>query len=319
MEDSRVSVLILTFNEELNLPDCLRSVVGWSDDVWVVDSGSSDGTLAIAETGGASISQHAWEGYARQKNWALENLPWRHKWVLILDADERLSPELAREITELVSLDGNGFSGFYLNRRFIFYGKWIRHCGWYPSWNLRLFQREMGRYEMREVHEHLVLNGPAGYCKHDLIHEDLRDMTSWIEKHNGYATLEAKEVYRLLNGQSTALRGSLFGGSIERKRFLKERVWPYLPGKSIIYFIYMYIFRLGFLDGGHGFRFCLMHGIFQEFCTAKLWESARYAGVINGKTSLSVNRTKEAAESEMIQSVPSGSNRATGNVQKPTI
>ncbi len=271
-----VSVLIPTYNEELNLPDCLRSTTGWSDDVWVLDSFSTDRTVEIAHAAGAKVEQHAWEGYARQKNWGLDNLPLLHSWVLILDADERLSPELASEITDLVGRDGDGSDGFYLNRRFIFYGKWIRHCGWYPSWNLRLFRRGRARYEARDVHEHVILDGIADYCKHDLIHEDFRDLSCWIEKHNRYATLEAQELKRAREGGSTELNTGLFRGAIERKRFIKTRIWPYLPFRPLVFFFYMYFLRLGFLDGAHGFRFCIMHAIFQEFCSMKLWELENY-------------------------------------------
>jgi len=268
-----VSVLIPTFDEELNLPDCLGSVAGWSDDVWVIDSFSRDKTAEIARAAGAKLVEHAFEGYSQQKNWALDTLPLAYPWVLILDADERLTPELAAEISAIAQANGGGCDGFYLNRRFVFYGKWIRHCGWYPSWNLRLFRRGAGRYENRELHEHVILDGKAGYCKHDLIHEDLRDMSEWIAKHNSYSSKEAREQYRILLGEAqTGFKPSLFKGSVERKRFVKERIWPRLPGRAFLYFLYLYFFRLGFLDGKHGLHFCLMHAIFEEFNTIKLWE-----------------------------------------------
>ncbi|HWO30686.1 MAG TPA: glycosyltransferase family 2 protein, partial [Candidatus Acidoferrum sp.] len=252
IKGSRVSVLIPTFNEELNLPDCLGSIDGWAQDVWVVDSYSTDRTMQIARESGADVVQHVFEGYAQQKNWALENVPFRGEWVLILDADERVPPELAAEISGVVAADGNGYDGFYLNRKLIFYGKWIRHCGWYPSWNLRLFRRGRGRYEQREVHEHLLLDGKAGYCQNDLIHEDLRDMSFWIAKHNRYSSQEARELDRVRRGVSTAgLQASFFKGSLERKRFIKERIWPHLPGRTFLSFLYWYFFRLGFLDGKH--------------------------------------------------------------------
>jgi len=169
----------------------------------VVDSYSADRTVEIAREAGANVVQHVFEGYARQKNWALENVPFRSDWVLILDADERVPAELAPEISGIVAADGNGYEGFYLNRKLIFYGKWIRHCGWYPSWNLRLFRRGHGRYEQREVHEHLLLDGKAGYCQHELIHEDLRDMSFWIAKHNRYSSQEARELDLVRRGVST--------------------------------------------------------------------------------------------------------------------
>jgi glycosyltransferase involved in cell wall biosynthesis len=272
-----VSILVPTHNEELNLEDCLRSVTSLSDDIWVVDSFSTDHSCEIAEEFGAKVVQHAYEGPAQQKNWALENINFSSEWVLIVDADERVSPELADEIKEIVSAGGNGYDGYYVNRRFMFYGKWIKHCGWYPSWNLRLFRHRLGRYEDREIHEHVILDGRVRYCKHDLIHEDLRDMTFWIEKHNRYSTHEAREINRLLHREkTTGVKVSFWNGGVERKRFIKEHIWPYVPGKAFVFFCYLYFFRLGFLDGRHGLHFCIMQGVFQEFNMMKLWELQHY-------------------------------------------
>jgi glycosyltransferase involved in cell wall biosynthesis len=277
MMSTPVSVLIPTYNEELNLPDCLRSVAGWAGDIWVVDSFSRDRTVEIAREFGAEVVQHAYEGPAAQKNWALDNIEFKNEWVLILDADERMSPELCAEVAEIIAGGGNGYDGFYLNRRFIFYGRWIKHCGWYPSWNLRLFRHRLGRYEDREIHEHVILDGRVGRCEHDLLHEDLRDMTFWIEKHNRYSTHEAREIDRLSRGEKrSTVPPSFWRGGVERKRFIKERVWPYVPGKALAFFFYLYLFRLGFLDGRQGLHFCIMQGIFQEFNVMKLWELRHY-------------------------------------------
>ena len=298
-DSPRISVLVPTFNEELNLPDCLLSVCGWAEDVWVIDSFSTDRTVEIAREAGANVLQHVFEGYAEQKNWALDSAPAKGKWVLILDADERVTPELASEISSIVLNDGSGFDGFYLNRRVIFYGKWIRHCGWYPSWNLRLFRRGRGRYEQREVHEHLILEGKAGNCRHDLIHEDLRDMSFWIDKHNRYSSLEALALNRARHEHS-GLQASLLKGSVERKRFIKERIWTHIPGRAFLLFFYLYFFRFGFLDGKHGFLFCLMHAIFEQFTAVKMWELKGYKrdaadGAIN---SVKVFRAAETVKVE---------------------
>jgi len=272
-----LSVLVPTLNEEVNLPDCLASVVGWANDIWVVDSYSTDRTPEIVRQSEANLMEHPFDGYAAQKNWALENVPFSCEWLLILDADERVSLELADEIRGIIAADGNGYDGFYLNRKLIFYGKWIRHCGWYPSWNLRLFRHIRGRYERREVHEHLVLEGKVGYCNHDLIHEDLRDMSFCIAKHNRYSSQEARELDMVRRGVGTGgLQASYFKGSVERKRLIKQRIWPHLPCRAFLLFFYLYFFRLGFLDGKHGFLFCQMHAIFEQFTTAKLWELEHY-------------------------------------------
>ncbi|MBV9182053.1 MAG: glycosyltransferase family 2 protein [Acidobacteria bacterium] len=261
-----------TLNEEIHLVRCLESVAGWASQILVVDSFSQDRTREIALRFGAHFVQHRFEGYARQKNWALDNLDIANDWILILDADERLSRELRDEITAMLRSKPTA-AGFYLNRRFIFYGKWIRYCGWYPSWNLRLFRHSLGRYEAREVDEHLVLNGRAEYCHHDLIHEDLRGLEAWIDKHNRYSSYETRSLpVAPQGGKERQLKARLFGSQCERKRFIKDRIWPYLPGRSVIFFTYLYFVRLGFLDGERGFVFCLMHAIFEEFKVVKRWE-----------------------------------------------
>src|SRR5215813_7353760 len=157
--NARLAVLIPTLDEELNLPECLDSV-SWADQVFVVDSLSRDRTVEIARARGAQVAQHAFENYSRQKNWALDTLPFAHEWVLIVDADERVTTELRAEIEALLARPVH--AGYYVNRRFIFLGTWVRHAGWYPSWNLRLFRHRLGRYDNRAVHEHVVLDGPPG-------------------------------------------------------------------------------------------------------------------------------------------------------------
>lgn len=269
-----VSILIITHNEEVNIRQALNSVVGWADQVFVVDSFSTDRTVEIAEALGATAVQHEWPGYALQRNWALDTLPFRNEWVFVLDADEYLSEELREEISEIVSRDGNGFDGFYVNRRLIFYGTWIRHCGWYPSWVLRLFRRDLGRYENRPVDEHIILNGKAAECRGELIHRDLHDMSYWIEKHIRYAHLNAIAYSQVeqKEGADERIRPSLFGTQAQRRRFIKERIWRHLPARGFLFFIYLYVIRLGFLDGHKGLIFCMMHGIFEEFKVVMQWE-----------------------------------------------
>lgn len=270
---AKLSVLITTFNEEINLPECLASVVGWADEVFVVDSFSADRTLEIAREAGAVVQQHEYVSPAAQKNWALATLPFRNDWILILDADERVVPALRDEISGILDEDGRGCDGYYINRRYIFYGKWIRHCGWYPSWNLRLFRHRAGRYEDRTVHEHVVLDGRVGYCLHDMLHEDRRGLEAWIAKQNQFAAAEALE-FQLGRGRigTTGFTGSLFDGPVARKRWLKERIWTRVPLRPFMKFLYLYVVRLGFLDGRLGFRFCLLWAIFEYITSLHLWE-----------------------------------------------
>jgi glycosyltransferase involved in cell wall biosynthesis len=275
---ARISVLVPTLDEELNLSECLDSVA-WADEVFVVDSFSHDRTAETARAHGVQVVQHPFESYSRQKNWALDTLPFRNDWVLIVDADERVTPELRCEIEQvLVSGDCDGY---YLNRRFIFLGTWIRHAGWYPSWNLRLFRHKLGRYDDREVHEHVVLEGRVGYLRSDLLHLDRRGLEAFVARHNRYSSLEAAA--RLKAEQDAPDRAqlpvSLLASPVQRKRFLRERVWPRLPARPLVLFVYMYVLRRGFLDGRAGLALCTFHA-FQEFMVGlKLAELRRLSSV----------------------------------------
>jgi glycosyltransferase involved in cell wall biosynthesis len=276
-----VSVLVPTLDEALNLPECLQSVA-WADEVFVVDSFSSDRTVEIARGHGAHVEQHAFESYSRQKNWALETLPFRNEWVLIVDADERVTPELQREIQAV--LPDSACAGYYLNRRFIFLGTWIRHAGWYPSWNLRLFRHRLGRYDDREVHEHVVLDGPSGYLRSDLLHFDRRGLDAFVARHNCYATLEAAARFKAeCNAPDRAkLPVGLLASPVQRKRFLRERIWPKVPAKPLMLFVYMYLMRRGFLDGRAGLALCVFHA-YQEFMVGlKLGELRRLSSRPHG-------------------------------------
>src|SRR5882724_6443665 len=182
MQKAPISVLVPMVNEEANLAACLESV-RFCDEVWVVDSHSRDRSPEIAREFGAQLVQFDYvRGGPKKKNWALANLPFKHPWILIIDCDERVPPEMEAEIRAAVEQPGE-FAGYHLNRRVFFLGRWLKHC-WYPSWNLRLFQHRLGRYEVlesgqletgdNEVHEHVLLEGKAGYLKHDLLHYDFR-------------------------------------------------------------------------------------------------------------------------------------------------
>jgi glycosyltransferase involved in cell wall biosynthesis len=259
-----VSVLVPTLDEELNLPECLESVA-WANEIIVVDSLSHDGTVDIARAHGAEVVQHPFESYSRQKNWALDTLPFRNEWLLILDADERIPPDLRCEIEQALSSSA-ACDGYYLNRRVMFLGAWIRHAGWYPSWNLRLFRHKLGRYDDREVHEHVVLNGRAGYLQHDMLHLDRRGLEAFIARHNRYSSLEAAARFKAERNAADRARlpVGLLASPVQRKRFLRERIWPKVPAKPLVLFVYMYVLRRGFLDGRAGLALCVFHA-FQEF------------------------------------------------------
>ncbi|HTF35694.1 MAG TPA: glycosyltransferase [Myxococcota bacterium] len=270
-DDSRLPIGVLTIarDEEANLPDCLHSVVGWASKVVVVlDPRSTDRSREVAEGTGAEVVEHLFETYARQRNWALDHVNWEVPWILILDADERVSPNLVDELRAIVR-SASSASGYAVKRRFIFYGKWMKHC-WYFSWDLRFFRRGKARYEERRVHENVIVDGSVGFLRGDIIHNDFKDMDSWITKHNRYATFEAEEIVEGEKGGK--FRGALFGTPLERRRYLKEGIWNRMPFRPLWLFVYLYFIKLGILDGRLGFRFCMMHAIFDGFLTAKVWE-----------------------------------------------
>ena len=286
-----VSVLIPAKNEEANLPACLNSVA-LADEVWMVDSHSVDRSAAIAEEYGANVVQFDFNGqWPKKKNWALENLPFRNPWVLIVDCDERIPPELWAEI--VTAIQNPDYAGYYLNRRVFFLGAWIRHGGRYPDWNLRLFRHTQGRYENlqtsltpntgdNEVHEHVILQGKVGYLKEDMLHEDFRNIFHWLERHNRYSNWEARVYDNLLSGQGEqgTIGSNLLGDAVQRKRFLK-RIWVYLPLKPLLRFFLIYVFQLGFLDGRAGFIYACLMSQYEYNIAVKLYELRRFSGQLN--------------------------------------
>lgn len=279
---SNIEVVIPVFNEELNLPHALNSVVGWADAVWVVDSESTDRTREIAEELGAKIVIRPWLGYAKQKNWALENLPIESDWVFILDADESITPELREELLSIASsrADDVREAGFYVNRLTYFMGKAIRHCGYFPSYNLRFFKRGRAWYEDRDVHEHMVVSGATTRLRHLMRHEDRRGLEHFIAKHNRYSTLEAREQMRE-RVRARRERAKELERGIALRRFLKHHVQPRLPFAGVWRFVYMYFLRFGFLDGITGLRFCLFLATYDFFISIKLQEMKNRGALVN--------------------------------------
>jgi glycosyltransferase involved in cell wall biosynthesis len=272
---SNIEVLIPTHNEEINLPHALGSVVDWADAVHVVDAESTDRTRAIAEAHGAAVVVHPWPGYAQQKNWALEHVAFASDWILILDADEAVRPALRDEMLAIAAKppDDVNETGFYVNRYFIFLGKRIRHCGYYPSWNLRFFKRGKARYEERAVHEHMITDGPTGYLEGHLEHHDRRGLEAYVAKHNRYSTLEAREIVRQMGRDDAGtIDAKLFGDPLQRRRWIKRHVYPKLPAKWLFRFLFMYVLRLGFLDGLTGLRFCLFIASYELHISLKITE-----------------------------------------------
>ncbi len=276
-----IDVMIITYNEAVNLPRSLAALRGWVTNIFVIDSGSTDGTQAIAREYGAKVIQHDWEGYARQKNWGLANLPFESPWILILDADEIVTAKVRTRVTDIVTKQPDDVheNGFFINRLTYFLGKPIRHCGYYPSWNLRLFKRGAGRYEDRQVHEHMVIDRPLGYIREPILHADHRGLEHYFAKHNRYSSLEAQAFFRdARDGDSdeSAAKPSLTT-STRINRWLKHHCLPWLPFSGFWRFLYMYVFRLGFLDGKAGWAFCRFIAMYDSMFSLKLNELRRQA------------------------------------------
>jgi glycosyltransferase involved in cell wall biosynthesis len=286
-----VSVLIPAKNEEANLPACLESVAIASE-IFVVDSQSSDRSIEIAEKFGAKVVQfHFKGGWPKKKNWALENLPFANEWVLIVDCDERITPELWAEIAQAIKNPEN--AGYYINRRVFLLGKWIKHGGRYPDWNLRLLKHQNGRYENlntedvpntgdNEVHEHIILDGKSEYLKNDMLHIDFRDVFEWLARHNRYSNWEARVYYNILTGQNQneTIGGKMLGDAVQRKRFLKQ-IWVRLPFKPLIRFILVYFIQLGFLDGKAGYIYARLISQYEYQIGVKLYELMKFGGKLN--------------------------------------
>jgi glycosyltransferase involved in cell wall biosynthesis len=287
-----VSVLIPARNEAANLRRCLAAL-DWADEVFVVDSQSTDDTARVASEQGAQVVQFYFNGsYPKKKNWALDNLPFRNDWVLIVDADEVVVPELAEEIARRTSADEA--DGFYLNMKYYFLGRRIRHCGYAEAWNLRLFKHGLGRYEAmptspggstgdNEAHEHVELAGRALRLVHELDHFAYPTISVWVEKHNRYASWEAEQYERFLREPVSAA----IGPGKRFKRRLKK-LYLRLPLRPLWRFMYAYVFRLGFLDGAPGLIFCTLLAFYDFLSWANVYERrlAAQGPTINPSTTL---------------------------------
>ncbi|MBA2744213.1 MAG: glycosyltransferase family 2 protein [Chthoniobacterales bacterium] len=271
-----VSIIVPIKNEAANLARCLGSVT-WADEVFVVDSQSTDGSIEIAARTGARVVQFKFNGtWPKKKNWSLENLPFRNEWVFILDADEVLPPEAESEFAAAIR-DPGEIAGYWINRRFMFIGKWLRHA-YYPNWNLRLFRHSLGRYEKltdaatnsgdNEVHEHVVVQGPTGRLRCEMDHYAFPSIDVFIEKHNRYSNWEARvATERHLAGSA----GHLVHQRVNRRRKLKE-LSHRLPFRGLLRFLYVYVWQKGFLDGREGYYFARLHGVYEFLSVAKTYE-----------------------------------------------
>ena len=272
-----LAVVILTRDEEDNLPHALASVAGWASEAWVVDAGSADRTVEIATAAGATVVPHVFAGYAAQRTWALRSLPFGFEWVLFLDADEAVTPELRAELRAVLASPPEGVSGFYVKRRFLFLGRWIRHGGYYPVWLLRVVRHAVARCEERGVDEHLLVEGGTARLRHDLLHEDRRPLSRWIDRHVRYAALAAADLERAPASGGVAARWRS-DQPAERSRWWYDRVYRRIPlgARAVVYFAYRYVLRGGFLDGREGFIYYVLQVLwYRALIDANILETRR--------------------------------------------
>lgn len=259
-----ISAIILTFNEEKNIEACLQSVCGLMDQVFVVDSFSTDKTLDIVRKYTDQVHSHEFVNYSIQRNWAFENLPIRNDWILNMDADHRMTPELAEELRSKFSQPVDaGINGFLASRRAMFMGRWIRHGGHYPVYHAFLFRKGRGKCETRRYDQHFTVDGRQEKLKGDVIDVITDSINKFTARHIKWAANEAVEQ---LAGGGSEIKAVFFGDPIQSRRWLREfyNGFP-LFVRPFLYFGYRYIFRLGFLDGREGLIFHFLQGFWYRF------------------------------------------------------
>ncbi|MCS4058423.1 glycosyltransferase family 2 protein [Salinibacter ruber] len=262
-----MTVVIITYNEEVHIRRAVQNVSDWAEDVFVLDSHSEDQTVSIARQEGAEVFFNEFEDYASQRNYALDELPYNTDWMLFLDADELVSDELKGQIRTVLRGPAH-YDGYYLHRRFYWMNQWLRWGGMYPVKLLRLVRHERAWCNERQINEHLMVEGETRELEGDLYHIERRSISAWIEKHNHYATLEAEELLASERSDAEDEMARFFGTQAERKRWLRKKVWePLLPPliRPFAYFVYVYIIKLGFLDGVKGFAYHVLQGFWFMF------------------------------------------------------
>lgn len=268
-----ISIVILTFNEEVNLPGCLDNVA-WCDDVIVFDSFSSDRTVDIAKARGVRVVQHPFENYGAQREAARTSVELRHPWLLFLDADERVDEPLKAELLAISEAPGP-HAAYRMRRKDHLMGRWIRHSTLYPSWFTRLLWTDRCHYEPRAVHEYPTVDGSVGALQGHLVHYNFnKGVEDWLAKHNRYSTLEAGVDLQSLATGSVPWRHLLSTNPVARRRALKELSF-HLPFRPLFRFLYMYVVRGGILDGPEGFTYCRLLYFYELMIILKMKEQRR--------------------------------------------
>lgn len=279
-QSADLTVLVLTLNEARHIQRCVSSVKGLAARVVVIDSYSIDNTCELAMLSGADVLQNRFSSHAQQLNWGLKHAQIDTAWVMKLDADEYVTPELATALKTTLSVASGDIAGFTLNLRRCFMGKWLRHGALYPLQLLRVWRAGNGHSENRLMDEHIVVNGKVGHVDADFVDDNLNTVTWWTDKHNRYASREAAEMLLLVERDfaQVDVPGSI-GRRARAKRWIKIRVYSRLPLglRALLYFCYRYFLRLGFLDGWQGLIFHVLQGFWYRFLVdVKVYEVKQY-------------------------------------------
>ena len=271
MSEYPISVLILTKNEEQDLPACLQSV-SWSDDIHVFDSFSTDRTAEIAATSGAQVTQNRFEGYSAQRNAALKNLDWKHPWLLILDADERVPASSAEAMARFVAKAAPEISACRMRRRDYFLGTWLAHAQISPFY-IRLVRPGQVHYE-REINEVLKVEGGIQELDAPFDHFPFsKGIKHWVEKHNLYSSMEAEHIVRTRRENTDfSLKGAFFAPDFNRRRGYQKELFYRLPGRPFLKWLYMMAVRRAFLDGQAGLTYAYLQAIYEYMIVIKTRE-----------------------------------------------
>jgi glycosyltransferase involved in cell wall biosynthesis len=283
-----ISVLILTKNEEMDLPRCIESVIEWCDDIHVYDSHSTDRTVEIARRLGAEVTSRTFDNWAQHQNWGLANIAFKHKWVLYLDADERVTAELAKALSAAVAAPGDHVA-FEVQRRDFYRDRWLKHVQASPYY-VRLFQPAYVRYE-RLVNPITIVNGNTGRLPGYLDHQPFsKGLSHWIARHNSYSSLEADQfISNAAGAEKFELTKALFASSFQVRRYHQKGLFYKLPFRPLFKFFLLYVVRKGFLDGRPGLSYALLQSIYEYLIVLKTAERLEFS---NGRsmTSPSGNR-----------------------------
>ena len=269
---AKISVMIFTLNEDVHLPSCLAAL-GWSDDVIVVDSFSTDRTEEIARQAGARFFSNRFEGLGKQRTWGLEHCAPKHEWILILDADERVTVELAREMAQILPRAPQEVGAYRVKRRCYMWGRWLRYSNLYPSWVVRLVRKGRVTYVNRGHAETQQVAGEVRSLEHDLIDENLKGIDEWFERQNRYSTKEAE--FELQQEAAPSDVASLLSSDPLAHRAALKRIASRLPFRPLLYFVYSYLLRGGFLEGRDGLIFCIMKSEYQRMVVMKKYDIRR--------------------------------------------